>query len=238
MMKNILTATALSWMLAPGLALAGPVDDFEKTFRDMYGSYRVALFATNSGDSEKTRQAMADFEGKWSRIVAEFGVAAPPQYEDDPLWSETIASVKTDLEKAQGEADAGDLAQAHETLESIRDSIGDLHQRNGIETFSDRMNAYHAEMEHILDTDISDIDAVLARKLLEQAAVLDYLADDVLASPPPDAEGNGEYQELARALKGSVESFLGAARSADPNALKTSLRALKAPYSKFFLKFG
>ena len=35
-----------------------------------------------------------------------------------------------------------------------------------------------------------------------------------------------------------VEAFVGAARAGDPAAVKAAVGNLKAPYSKFFLKFG
>ena len=79
---------------------------------------------------------------------------------------------------------------SHATLEAVREAFGALHARNGIETFSDRMNAYHAQMEHILGLDLSALDAAGKQAMLEQAAVLAYLAQDVLAGPP----GRGRWR--------------------------------------------
>ena len=100
------------------------------------------------------------------------------------------------------------------------------------------MNAYHAEMEVILGIDLSAMDAAAKQVLLEHAAVLAYLAEDVLSAPPPAAPGNPEYAPLADAVQNSVDQFLAAARSGDEAALRSAIGGLKVPYSKLFLKFG
>jgi len=220
------------------MALAGPVADFEGDFAGMYASYRGALFATNSGDAAKSGKALGALDSAWAALTTEYGTTPPPQYADDVQWASMVAEVQGDLDKAKAEAGAGELDTAHVTLEAIREAFSDLHARNGIETFSDRMNAYHAEMEHVLEVDIAAIDAATGQTLLEHAAVLSYLADDILQAAPAGAEGSGEYAALSKALQASVDQFLAAARSGDDAALKAAVGGLKVPYSKFFLKFG
>lgn len=216
---------------APGSA--GPVTDFETSFSDMYASYRSSLFATNSGNAEASEKAIGGFGIKWDALTATYAATPPPQYEDDPQWGDTVASVASMVAKARDEVAAGNLPASHLTLEGVRDAFGDLHARNGIETFSDRMNAYHAQMEHILELDPGDAQAVL-----EQAAVLSYLADDVLGRPPAGAAVRPDYQALAEPFRASVDGFLAAARSGEPGAIKAAAGKLKVPYSKFFLTFG
>lgn len=237
MIRYLATATlSLSLQCAP--VFAGPVANFEGAFGDVYAIYRSALFATNSGDAEKSLKAMNGLDAKWSGLVAGYYLTPPPQYQDDPLWAETVDKVGGYVEKAKAEVENGQLPVAHETLEAVRDEIGNLHARNNIETFSDRMNAYHAEMEHVLELDLSTIDAATQQKLLEHAAVLSYLADDVLQSPPAKISDQAEYDALANAFESSVKKYLAAARTGDAEALKAAVGGLKVPYSKFFLKFG
>ena len=71
----------------------------------------------------------------------------------------------------------GKLPAAHETLEAARDLMADLRRRNQVVVFSDHMNAYHAEMEHLLN----DGPKLLGTpdglpQLMAQAGVVDYLA--------------------------------------------------------------
>lgn len=238
-MKKLSLSVALLALLMSGAVSAGPVSEFEAAFSDAYASYRTALFATNSGDAAKSQLALQAFDDKWAALMSSHAASPPPQYADDPLWSQTLMDVDKSLEQARSDAAGGQLPASHEALEAVRDTIGALHARNGIETFSDRMNAYHAEMEHVLALDMSQFDPAMALTLLERAAVLYYLQDDVLLAPPVGVDPNNpEYVTLASAFKTSVDQFLAAARSDDADALRKAVGGLKVPYSKFFLMFG
>jgi hypothetical protein len=231
------TSLALA-LLCTAPAFAGPVTDFEATYGEMYAGYRSALFATNSGSAEKSAAALDGLQKNWATLVTTYGQTPPPQYESDPLWGETIAEVTGSIAKATEAVSAGNLPESHETLEAVREAFSALHARNGIETFSDRMNAYHAEMERILGLDLTTLDAPAKETVLEHAAVLAYLAQDVLSAPPANAEGNADYAALSAAMQTSVDQLLSAARAGDDDAIKAAVGGLKVPYSKFFLKFG
>jgi len=215
---------------------AGPAAQFDAAFRDVYASYRAALFPTNSGDSAKSEAAIGSLEAGWSAIEAEYGDAPPPQFAEDPEWGSTLIAVGDDVVKAKAEVASGDLPAAHATLEAVREKIGALHDRNGVETFSDRMNAYHAAMEHALEA--GEEQGAGPTEMVERAAVLSWLAADVLQAPPPEAAGSAEWEPLAKAFAASVDDFQVAARSGDMEAARAALGGLKVPYSKLFLKFG
>ncbi len=218
-------------------AFAGPVSDFENDLRAAYGDYRSALFFTNANKPEAAVKAVDGFRQKWKLLAAD-KAGAPPQYTDDPEYKATLAKVGAIADTAADEVAAGKLPQAHTTLEAIRDEIGSLHERNGIITFSDRMNTYHAEMEHVLGKDYGTFDAAALAELREDAAVLAYLADDVASHPPADAAGNPDFITLLEPFQLSVVAVQQAARSGDAAAAKKAIGGLKGPYSKLFLKFG
>lgn len=237
-MRPRLSSLVLAAVLAAGAASAGPVSDFEVAHREMYATYRAALFQTNGGKAAESAAAISELEAQLSALSATYGAAPPPQYADDPLWTETLDAAAALVGTAAGQIGAGHLAEAHETLEGVRDLFGDLHARNGVETFSDRMNAYHAEMEHVLAMDLAQVGPEQMGPVLERAAVLDYLARDVLGAPPEEAAGDPAYAALAEAFSASVDAFLEAARSGDPERVRAAAGGLKVPYSKLFLKFG
>ena len=225
-------------MLWASTALAGPVADFEKSLRVAYADYRAALFLTNSGKLPESAKVMAAFKGKWDGIEKTWGAAPPPQYADDPKWKETLDNVSATLVKASSEIDGGALPAAHATLEAIREAISDLHERNGIISFSDRMNDYHAVMEQVLGQDLTKPDAMAMTEVLEMAAVLKYLAGDALAHPPAEAAGSSEFEDLAKAVSASVDAVVTAARAGDAEKLKVAIAKLKPSYARFFVKFG
>lgn len=235
-MKRILLGSAFA--LASLSAAAGPVSDFNTAYQQMYGAYRTALFKTNSGDAGGSAAAMGKFATQFDALAASYGDAPPPQYEDDPLWGETMAEAARLASEAQAQIDAGALPDAHETLEGVREVFSGLHIRNGVETFSDRMNAYHAEMEHLLGLDMAALDEGMMSEVHERAAVLAYLAEQVLAAPPAEAEGNADYAMLAAKFDASVKALMTAVRSGDPAAVKQAVSEVKKPYSMLFVKYG
>ncbi|SFD05711.1 hypothetical protein [Tropicimonas isoalkanivorans] len=232
---SLVRGSVLATVFAASAAFAGPVEDFRSDYREMYANYRTALFTTNAGRQEDAVQALSALEETYWAMRDTYGDTPPPQFADDPAWPETMEQVGGLLEQASAEVGAGELAAAHETLEGIRDLFGSLHLRNDIASFSDRMNAYHAEMEHVLGLDLSTTDMGMLR---ERAAVLDYLARRVLETPPRDAEGSAEYEKLATALRASADAFLAATRDGNADSVKAAVAGLKKPYSQMFLKFG
>jgi len=231
-----LAGAAAFTVLLIGSASAGPVSDFETAMRGAYADYRAALFQTNAGKPDAAVKAVDAFQQKWAALSAA-NTAAPPQYADDPAYAETLAKVASIADTAATEVAAGKLPEAHETLEAIRFAVGGLHERNGIVGFSDRMNAYHAEMEVVLAKDYGGFDAAGLGTLREDAAVLAYLAADIAANPPAEAS-DPAYKPLLDGMIASVTRLTEAARSGDAAAAKSALGNLKVPYSKLFLKFG
>lgn len=233
MKPNTMALAAMVMALAcVSNANAGPFKDFETDMRAAYGQYRVSLFATNANKSDDAGKSIAAFAAAWQGLATR---AVPPQYADDARYAETLKAVTAIAAKASSEIGAGKLIEAHETLEAIRDQIGDLHARNGIVGFSDRMNAYHARMEAVLAT-VPTLDATALRRLSGDLAVLAYLAGDIVAKPPADADPS--FTALSGDVVRSVEAARSAVITGDLAAAKAALGGLKAPYSKLFLKFG
>ena len=234
-LSRFLSITAASIVLA-GAAHAGPVGDFETAMRSAYADYRGALFQTNAGNRDVAVKAIDGFRQKWAALAAA-GAEAPPQYVDDAAFAATLTAVAALADSAAAEAAAGKLPEAHETLEGIRDQIGGLHERNGLISYSDRMNAYHAWMETILTKDYAGFSAEGLAELREDAAVLAYLAADIAAHPPAES-ADPMYESLLGGMTASVAALRQAAQAGDAAAVKQAVGSLKVPYSKLFLKFG
>ncbi|MGB8818536.1 MAG: hypothetical protein WCC66_11510 [Rhizobiaceae bacterium] len=235
---NRITLAILALAASTASAFAGTVADFEKALQGAYADYRAALFMTNMGKADESSKAVASMSAKWADIEKTWGSSPPPQYADDPKWPETLKSVAEISAKAATEVEAKKLPDAHATLEGIREQISQLHQRNGIQSFSDRMNDYHAAMEEVLAADITKTDDAALVKLHGQAAVLSYLSGQLSAHAPDAAASTPEFQQLNKAVADSVTAFLAAVEAKDAEKLKSAIGALKPAYSKLFLKFG
>jgi hypothetical protein len=234
---NRIVAAGLLLSLCATPVLAGAVADFERDLRDAYGQYRTALFQSNSGNRDATGQAMQELTRKWAAIGSTWGQDPPPQYVDDPAFRDTLAAVSAVIDQASMQIAAGDLPTAHVTLEGIRSEIGELHDRNGITSFSDRMNAYHARMEEVLALDLANLPEGGIAVLQDHAAILTYLSKDIADHPAPEA-GDPAYGPLVDGMVKSVAALQMAVRSGDSAAISAAVDGLKVPYAKLFAKFG
>jgi hypothetical protein len=218
-------------------ALAGPFSGSEAQLRKAYGAYRAALFLSNQGKGPETAEALEKFAGGWNALSAAWTADVPPQYADDAQLGQSFEAVKDAVSEAHAFVQDGMLPEAHEALEAVRDLIGDMHLRNGLIGFSDRMNAYHAAMEEVLATDYAALGDAGALRAAGDAAVLGHLAGEILAHPAPEA-ADPAYAPLIEAFAASVAAFRAAAESGDVAAASAAQKALKLPYAKLFAKFG
>lgn len=219
-------------------ALAGPFQEGEAQLRKAYGDYRAALFLSSQGKGPETKAALDRFTAQWDAITAQWGATPPPQYAEDPVLGATFDKVSELAAKAEEEVAAGNLPEAHETLEGVRETLGELHARNGIVGFSDRMNAYHAAMERVLTADYGAMGEEGPRELIADASLLSYLAAQIVKHPAPEAEGNAAYQKLVDGFAVSVAFFYDAAISGDMPRAMEARQMLKPSYAMLFAKFG
>jgi hypothetical protein len=204
-----------------------------------YVPYRTALFKTNAKAQADSEQAVADARAQFRALGARFAEKPPAPYDRDAEFAATLNRVDQVLAKADTEIKAGNLAKGHETLEEVRDLLGELRRRNGVVVFSDHMNAYHEEMEHVFD----DGAATLAKPggmlaLAGQAAVLDYLAKRLKNEAPAALAKDAEFTSLVDAVQASVNALRAAIARQDEAAVREAIGKIKSPYSRLFIKFG
>lgn len=221
--------------LSPALA----ADAFTDAMVAAYGPYREALFRTNGQSQLESAQAIARAQQAWAEVLARFGQRAPAPYDRDPAFADSLGRVKAVYDTAAQEIAAGQLAQAHETLEAARDIQAELRQRNGVVVFSDHMNAYHLEMERAL------IDGPKwlqqdghTLRLVAQAGVLAYLVARLREQAPASLKADADFERALAAVEASVNQLREAAQSQDLARTKAALGQVKAPYSRLFLRFG
>jgi phage shock protein A len=236
--RTLLAIASGAVLLAAGVAQAGQYAEFEEQLRAAYAPYRNVLFQTNKNDKAASEQALKTFSSQWTALAAQWSKQPPPQYLDDAGFGSTLAEVASVTKKAEAAISKGELADAHEILEKIRDLLGELRNRNGVVTFSDRMNAYHEAMEHVLAKSYGKFDANGLGELREDASVLAYLFRQLETHPPGNTAGNADFARALSDAKASVDNLLAAARKGEAAAAEQAVKKLKQPYSVLFLKFG
>ena len=237
-MKRLAISSLASLMLVslPTIAMA----DFDGDVEKAYAPYRIALFKSNQNDAVATKKAIAKFQSIWDGTILVSYPNPPARYANDADWSVTLTTIQGIAKQAAGATADGQVAKAHEILEAIRDELDALRDRNGVRVFSNFVNAYHSEMEHMfgLKAGSENWTGPVAAKIREQVGVLGYLSRDLAAHVPDQYQDNAEFNTLLTALLGSVDALRAALDGADPAAIDKAITALKPAYAKLFVKFG
>jgi hypothetical protein len=233
MRRLIIPAMLAAALLSPLPAAAGSAfREGEARMAAAYADYRHALFATGQGNAQASREAVAGFRHRWTGLVATWRIVAPPQYADDERLTATLEAIAIRAEEAEKAIVRADLETAHELLEGIRDEIADLRLRNGTQTFSDRLNAYHAQMEKVLAVNPASLAGAELAAFRDEVAILDYLSRDVSRRFPPKAGA------LVSALRHATQELHAAVAAADPARTALALKAIKPAYARLFVPFG
>lgn len=204
-----------------------------------YGPYRVALFKTNSNSQAEAQLAMTQAQQTWGQLVNKFGSKPPAPYDRDAAFATSLAEVSKVYAKANEQVAANQLSAAHDTLEAARDIMAQLRQRNQVIVYSDHMNAYHSEIEHVLIDGAKTLAQPNGLQLLTaQVGVLTYLSKKLGTEAPASYSSNPEFVELLKAVDKSVADLQAALFAQNAVAVKEAMGKVKGPYSKLFLKFG
>jgi hypothetical protein len=223
-----LTAALAALLCGAAAHAADPATD---AMQAAYVPYRAALF--------RTERALADAQRAWQAVQQRFAAAPPVPYAGDAGFAATLQQVAAVYTEADRLVRAGQLPQAHEALEQVRDLLAALRQRNGVVVFSDAMNDYHAEMEHVLGEGPKALQQPQGwMQLMARAGTLDYLAARLLQQAGTALKANAEFTQGQRAVAESVAALRAALLAQDTAAVQKALSGLKGPYSRLFLKFG
>lgn len=205
-----------------------------------YASYRSALFQTNKKDQPASLKGINNFSKQWDNIVVQFASNPPEIFADDPDWHSTLTKISGIAAQGKKEIEAGELSEAHETLEAIRDQLSSLRSRNKLIFFSDHVNNYHEFMEHLLLAGYSkeNIDENAKNSIREQLAVLEYLSEKIVHQAPENHKSDKVYIKLQAGLITSLKNLRKALDNNNAEGISKAISGLKPAYAKLFAKFG
>jgi len=234
----VLKALGLAIALTFG-AFAHAADPVTEAMQAANAPYRMALYKTNGKSQDEAMQALVQAQQEWRKLNAQFGAKPSAPYDRDPAFAASVAEVIKVYDAALEEVKANRLADAHNTLERVRDIMADMRQRNNVVVFSDHMNAYHSQLEVLM---IHGTDTLAQPKgmlrLTAQTGALSYLAKQLGTQASESLTKNVEFTTLLGAVNQSVANLEAALFNQDAVAIKEALGKLKGPYSKIFAKFG
>ncbi len=229
----------IGWLVAAAALPAWAADAFTDAMQTAYVPYRTALFRTNGKDVALAVEATEQALRAWQALASRFAPQPPAPYTRDPQFAATLAQVTGVYERADQQVKAGRLAEAHETLEQVRDQLAELRRRNNVVVYGDHMNAYHAVMEHLLEDGAkADAGGPDAMQLMARVGTLEYLAGRLRAEAPDALRKDAEFNAQLQALDVSVAALRTAVLGRDPQKLREAIGKLKPAYSRMFLKYG
>lgn len=221
-----------------GAAHAG--DALTDAINAAYPPYRAALVRTNFPALAEAQAAVQQARAQWRDVVERHGKNPPPPYDRDPQVLATLEEVARVFERADAQAQAGKLAEAHETLEAARDLMAELRRRNGVVTYSDHVNAYHTEMEHVIKEGRALVDASpqALLRFMGRVGVLDYLLARLGSEAPAALKADPAFTAALRGVEQSVATLRQAILAQDTAQVRAAVEQLKKPYSALFMRFG
>lgn len=220
----------------PAARAADPVTD---ALQAAYAPYRQALFRTNGRDAAAAQAALDEAQRRWQALADNYASGAPAPYAADAQWAATLREVSAVYARADPQVKGGQLAQAHETLERVRDLLAALRQRNQVVVYSDAMNAYHEVMERVVGGSgpwLEQADGWWV--LMAEVGKLEYLADRLETQAPAERKGDADFVAARKAVAESVAALRAAVRAQDKAAARDAIGKLKPPYSRLFLRWG
>jgi hypothetical protein len=204
-----------------------------------YAPYRAALFRTNGKSQEEAAKALDQAQQAWQALRQQIGNKALAPYDRDAKFDDTLAQVSAVYERATVEVRANQLGAAHETLEGVRDLLAELRHRNNVAVFSDAMNAYHAQMEHMFQPGDPAMTTDAAwMEWMAQVGVLEHLAGALRSDAPAPLRGDADFEAHLQAVQTAVAALRSATLARDKSAVREALAKLKPSYSRIFLKYG
>ena len=238
---------ALLWppLLWPAAARADATPEFLAAFleasAEAYAPYRGAMSYLHTGNAGLAALALDAMAARWAALSGRFRDQPPPAFAEDPAWRASLDAITGRIEAARARLEAGDAAGAATALAPIRAALSELRRRNGIVTFSDRMDSFSAALETMWvyrrdPPDMADPRTIAA--LAEQARTLRRALEDIAAGPSEKIAGDPQFQRLIEGSFKSVATIDRAIEARDPAFLIGALRELRSSEQLLWMNFG
>ena len=242
----LVSASAAAILLLSAAAASSPraseLGAFQATFAEAWAHYRqVSFYAGRAGNVDVAALELEDFITKWSALEAKYRGNPPDAFSDDAAWMETLEDVGSRARDGLDRLDAGDLDGARALLMPIRGIMGDLRRRNGIATYSDRIDELTAEMTVLARyrREVKELDDSAAVAMVtRQAAVVAYLFERCAEEAPAAVAQDPEFK---RQIEGGRESFAKlwkALETGDARLYRISIGELRSYERILFFRFG
>jgi hypothetical protein len=231
---------AFFWPATAGATAESPAEFLEASAK-AYAPYRSAMSYLKTGNPGLAALALDATAARWATLCDRFRDRPPGAFAKDPDWQASLDGITGRIADARAKLEAGDAKGARTALAPVRADLGDLRRRNGIETFSDRIDAFSAAMDAIWvhrrnPPDMTDPEALAA--LAEQAAALRRALEHVAAEPPEKTAADLQFQRLVAGALGSIATIDRAIEAGNSALLISALREIHSSEQLLWMNFG
>ncbi len=235
---SLLFWVALS--LAPEAASAN-ARDFHEAQADAYAHYREAAFYTRTGNITVAALALDEFIVKWSALVDRFAGSPPREYAGDEQWNAVLNEILERSRSGLEALDAGDAEAAAESINPVRDMLGELRRRNGVVTYSDHVDALTAAMDVMAGYrgEIRELDDPAdVEKIGKQADVVEALFEKLEREAPPQVADDPEFKRMISGATESMERLRQGLKTGNARLFRIGAGELRSYERIMFLRYG
>ena len=232
----------LAMLFASGPADAGESADFVHQFADAWAHYRDALYqsAPDRDDRSATEEALRAFRSAWSGLIRRWAAQRPPQFGEDREFATQLRAVAEVAGEAEQQLGHGALGQAHLTLGQIRLLLAELRRRNGLHDYADELDAFDDKLAEAGDDqfDQAELRPDQFVLLVEQLAVLAYLAERLEQRAPPQLADDAGFYDMVETIARQVRGLKVAVFDGQRAPVVAALADLRRSFDRFYLLYG
>ncbi len=225
--------------LAP--AMAGELAEFNDSVAALAEPYRNAAAYLRTGNQDLAALELESAIERWQATLKRFAADPPDAYSGDKAWRPTLESIAAGLRTALDLVDAGDGSAAAAELAPIRRTLAELRRRNGVTTFSDRVDAVSGAMERLMAFRRQAIDFTsrdTLRALQAGAAIVAYELGRCGEAAPPRLLQDPAFTRLLDGAEAAVGRLWQAIEQGDARLLQATLGELRSFERLLYLRFG
>jgi hypothetical protein len=217
--------------LASRAAADAATDAFHAAIDGAYRHYREAIHYHETGNAELADLALDQFAAAWKALAARYADKAPPGYDKDPAFAETLKAIEGKAASAIGSAPAEALL----ALRPIRADLAALRKRNNQRVFSDCVDAMNAAMDRLwsfrqrLPAALKEWDYYVAMQRME------YAYQRCREEAPAALRQSAEFKRL---IEGALASLARLHTLSDTDTIVSLLRELRSFDKLIWLRFG
>lgn len=223
-------------------AHAGPIAEFDNALADSWAHCRDALYQSDPAhaDGKVAIEAMTAFRRSWTKLSARWSASPPPHYAEDPDFAQDMTDINEVAEDALRLAEEGDIEQARSTLLQVPALLSEMRRKNGIDSFTDRLDAFSEQMAEITEDsfDRAELSPPQVVALIRQVAVLAYLGEQLEKRAPARVAEDENFLAMVEDINAQLRGLGTAALAGQRAPVQAALSDLRRAFDKFYLLYG